>query len=48
MSIGHSPQMPQFTPDMRKDANDITEEEKKEAHRKIVGGGDAAEDANIQ
>ncbi len=42
MSIGHSPQMPQFTPDMRKDANDVTEEDKIEAHRRIVGGGDAA------
>ena len=47
MSVGHSPQVPQFTPDMRKDANDVTEEEKIEAHRRIVGGGDAAMEANI-
>lgn len=47
MSIGHSPQVGQFAPDMRKDASEVTEEEKKEAHRRIVGGGDAADGANI-
>lgn len=47
MSIGHSPQVPQFTPDMRKDASEVTEEEKKEAHRRIVGGGDAASEPNL-
>ncbi|RYO83133.1 hypothetical protein DL766_004468 [Monosporascus sp. MC13-8B] len=47
MSIGHSPDVSQFTPDMRKDARDVTEEEKKDAHRRIVGGGDAADEANI-
>lgn len=47
MSIGHSPLVPQFTPDMRKDASEVTEEEKKEAHRRIVGGGDAASEPNL-
>ena len=47
MSIGHAPNVSQFAPDMRKDASDVTEEEKKEAHRRIVGGGDAAMEANI-
>jgi len=38
MSIGHSPAVSQHTPDMRKDAKDVTEAEKEEAHRRIVGG----------
>lgn len=35
MSIGHSPDEPQWTPDMRKSDKDITEAEKKEAKRRI-------------
>ena len=34
-------------PDMRKDAKEVTEEEKMEAHRRIVGGGDEPMEANI-
>lgn len=39
MSIGHSPEVPQWTPDMRKNENQITEADKQEAHRRIRGGG---------
>ncbi|RSM03659.1 hypothetical protein CEP52_007256 [Fusarium oligoseptatum] len=37
MSIGHSPAEPQWTPDMRKDEENITEAEKREAKRRIQG-----------
>jgi phosphatidylserine decarboxylase len=37
MSIGHSPDEPQWTPDMRKKDSEITEAEKKEAKRRIQG-----------
>ncbi|PHH59007.1 hypothetical protein CDD81_3952 [Ophiocordyceps australis] len=37
MSIGHSPNEPQWTPDMRKSEKDITEAEKREAKRRIQG-----------
>ncbi|PHH84894.1 hypothetical protein CDD83_1214 [Cordyceps sp. RAO-2017] len=37
MSIGHSPDQPQWTPDMRKSEGEITEAEKKEAKRRIQG-----------
>ena len=37
MSIGHSPNEPQFTPDMRKDAKDVSNEERQEAKRRIEG-----------
>ncbi|KAH8801721.1 phosphatidylserine decarboxylase-like protein [Xylogone sp. PMI_703] len=37
MSIGHSPQQPQFTPDMRKKDEDITESELADAKRRIEG-----------
>lgn len=39
MSIGHSPMQPQHTPDMRKDASEVTEEDKKDAKRRIQGSG---------
>ncbi|KAK8120740.1 Phosphatidylserine decarboxylase proenzyme 3 [Apiospora kogelbergensis] len=39
MSMGHSPGVPQWTPDMRKNENQITEADKQEAHRRIRGGG---------
>ena len=39
MSIGHSPNHPQHTPDMRKDASDVTEADKKDAKRRIQGSG---------
>lgn len=37
MSIGHSPDEGQWTPDMRKKEEDITEAEKKDAKRRIQG-----------
>jgi phosphatidylserine decarboxylase len=37
MSVGHAPGEPQWTPDMRKDENQITEAEKAEAKRRIQG-----------
>lgn len=37
MSIGHSPEQAQWTPDMRKNIVDITEAEKREAKRRIQG-----------
>jgi len=37
MSIGHSPDTPQFTPDMRKDPENITMEDRQEAKRRIEG-----------
>ena len=37
MSIGHSPQQPQWTPDMRKKDHEITEADKKAAKRRIQG-----------
>ncbi|KID85889.1 Phosphatidylserine decarboxylase [Metarhizium guizhouense ARSEF 977] len=37
MSIGHSPDVAQHTPDMRKSEDEITEAEKKEAKRRIQG-----------
>lgn len=39
MSIGHSPNQGQWTPDMRKDEQDITEADKKDAKRRIQGSG---------
>ncbi|KAI9812890.1 MAG: hypothetical protein M1827_004408 [Pycnora praestabilis] len=35
MSIGHSPDQPQYTPDMRKE--NVTMEEKQDAKRRIEG-----------
>ncbi|KXJ91002.1 phosphatidylserine decarboxylase [Microdochium bolleyi] len=43
MSIGHSPHVPQHLPDRRKNAQDVTEAEKEEAHRRIVGGDESDE-----
>lgn len=37
MSIGHSPDEPQFEPDMRKEEENVTIEEKQEAKRRIEG-----------
>ncbi|OLN81166.1 Phosphatidylserine decarboxylase proenzyme 3-like protein 2 [Colletotrichum chlorophyti] len=37
MSVGHAPDQPQWAPDMRKDAKDVTEAEKKDAKRRIGG-----------
>jgi phosphatidylserine decarboxylase len=37
MSIGHSPDEPQWAPDMRKDSAQVTEAEKKDARRRIQG-----------
>ncbi|KAI0431152.1 phosphatidylserine decarboxylase-domain-containing protein [Xylaria sp. FL1042] len=43
MSVGHSPHIAQFTPDMRKDASQVTEAEKREANRRIRGGQETPE-----
>lgn len=37
MSIGHHPDEPQFTPDMRKIEKNVTVQERQEAKRKIEG-----------
>ncbi|ELQ37230.1 phosphatidylserine decarboxylase [Pyricularia oryzae] len=37
MSVGHHVNEPQWTPDMRKNENDITEQDKKDAKRRIQG-----------
>ncbi|KAH6899764.1 phosphatidylserine decarboxylase-domain-containing protein [Thelonectria olida] len=37
MSIGHSPDEPQWTPDMRKQDQDVTDAEKRDAKRRIQG-----------
>lgn len=37
MSVGHAPGQPQWTPDMRKDEDQITEADKKDAKRRIQG-----------
>lgn len=48
MSVGHSPNEPHWTPDMRKDDGDITEADKKDAKRRIQGSasvGDSPDDS---
>ncbi|KAI0393320.1 phosphatidylserine decarboxylase-domain-containing protein [Xylariaceae sp. FL0594] len=47
MSVGHSPHVPQFTPDMRKDASQVTEAEKIDAHRRIRGGLETPEEVPL-
>ena len=37
MSIGHHPDQGQFTPDMRKNSENVTLEERQEAKRRIEG-----------
>ena len=37
MSIGHHPEQPSYTPDMRKDEENITIEDRQEAKRRIEG-----------
>lgn len=37
MSVGHAPDEPMWTPDMRKDENQITAADKAEAKRRIQG-----------
>jgi phosphatidylserine decarboxylase len=37
MSVGHSPDIPQYEPDMPKKAENITAEEMQEAKRRIEG-----------
>jgi phosphatidylserine decarboxylase len=37
MSIGHSPDIPQFQPDMRQEEQELSLEEKQEANRRIGG-----------
>lgn len=47
MSIGHSPSEPQHEPDMPKDASEVTEQEKRDAKRRIQGnvsGQESSED----
>ncbi len=41
MSIGRSPGEPQWAPDMRKDAGDVTDYDKREAKRRIRGSASA-------
>lgn len=43
MSVGHSPDQAQWTPDMRKSEKEITEAEKKAAVRRIQGSVAMAE-----
>ncbi|KAI1366150.1 phosphatidylserine decarboxylase-domain-containing protein [Xylaria arbuscula] len=43
MSVGHSPHVAQFTPDMRKEPSQVTEADKREAHRRIRGGEETPE-----
>ncbi|KAL7944667.1 putative phosphatidylserine decarboxylase [Trichoderma barbatum] len=45
MSIGHSPNQLQWTPDMRKNEQDITEADKKEAKRRIQGSAALEEES---
>lgn len=45
MSIGHSPNQLQWTPDMRKNERDITEADKKEAKRRIQGSAALEEES---
>lgn len=48
MSIGHSPEEPQHTPDMRKNDQEITEEDRRQAKRRIQGSviaGDSPDDS---
>ncbi|KAI0016192.1 phosphatidylserine decarboxylase-domain-containing protein [Xylariomycetidae sp. FL0641] len=44
MSVGHSPHVPQWTPDARKSPRQVTEDEKRDAHRRIRGS-DSPEEA---
>lgn len=37
MSIGHHPEQPQYKPDMRKNEENVTNEERQEAQRRIQG-----------
>lgn len=51
MSVGHSPSHAKYEPDQRKDEKDITEQEKVEAKRRIMGsfhleeGGDDSDES---
>ncbi|KAL6806082.1 putative phosphatidylserine decarboxylase [Trichoderma sp. SZMC 28012] len=45
MSIGHSPTQSQWTPDMRKNEQDITEADKQEAKRRIQGSAALEEES---
>lgn len=47
MSVGHSPDVPQFEPDMPKDAENITAEDMEEAKRRIEGSQATAEHAPV-
>lgn len=48
MSVGHSPDEPQWAPDMRVSDQHITEEQKKDAKRRIQGSvaQDSPSDSN--
>lgn len=37
MSVGHSPEIPQFEPDMPKPTEEVSIEEKQDAKRRIEG-----------
>lgn len=47
MSIGHAPSEPQYKPDMRKAASEVTEKQKRDARLRIQGnlsGPESGED----
>jgi phosphatidylserine decarboxylase len=46
MSVGHAPSEPQWTPDMRKDEDQITAADKAEARRRIQGQVSASDAAD--
>lgn len=46
MSVGHSPSESQWAPDMRKDEKDITEQDKREAKRRIQGNYHLEDDSD--
>lgn len=50
MSVGHSPSHSKHAPDQRKDAKDVTEQDKQDARRRIQGSnfeeaGDDSDDS---
>ncbi|KKZ61498.1 phosphatidylserine decarboxylase [[Emmonsia] crescens] len=48
MSIGHHPDEPEYTPDMRKSEENITEKDREEAMRRIEGSLNAPSDGQTQ
>lgn len=48
MSIGHHPDEPEYTPDMRKSEENITEKDREEAMRRIEGSLNTPSDGQTQ